>query len=182
MLYGKIGATMTKPKISIVVAIGRDAAGNRVIGKENGLLWYIRDDLKRFRELTVGHPVIMGRKTFESVLAILGKPFPNRTNIIITRNNDWNMDGVHTAHSLEAAVKKASESESQEIFIVGGAQIYEQALPLTDRLYLTLINDSKEGTAFFPAYENEFTKKISEEKRIDTQTDLSYTWLTLERA
>jgi dihydrofolate reductase len=156
--------------ISIVAAIGR----NREIGHGNELLWHIPDDLKRFKSLTSGHPVIMGRKTFESI----GKPLPNRTNIVITRDKNWRHEGAKVAHSLEDAIATASLIDP-EIFIIGGAQIYEQALPHADRLYLTLIDDSKEGDAFLPPYEHLFTKKVFEEKR--EWNGLAYTWVDLER-
>jgi dihydrofolate reductase len=162
---------MTIPTINIIVAIGK---GNRAIGKDNTLLWRISDDLKRFKTLTVGHPIIMGRKTFESI----GKALPNRTNIIISRNKDLTIEGVTICHSLEEAIKKAAEVDS-EIFIIGGAEIYKQALPQTNRLYLTIIDEEKEGDAFFPDY-SEFTKIISTENKT-TDTGLQYQWLVLEK-
>lgn len=162
--------------VSIVAAIGK----NREIGNNNLLLWHIPDDLKRFRTLTLGHPVIMGRKTFESILATLGKPLPGRTNIIVTRDPSWSHEGVITAHSLEDAIGTASlQPGAEEIFIEGGANIWEQSLQHADKLYLTLIDDSKEGDAFFPPYEHLFTKKVFEEKR--EWNGLTYTWADLER-
>lgn len=168
-----------KPRISTVVAIGSDHQHNRVIGDGNGLLWHIPDDLRRFKEITMGHPVIMGRKTFESILAILGKPLPGRTNIVITRDTSWSHEGAVAAHSLDEAVAKASELDQEEIFIGGGGQVYAEALPRIERLYLTLINDEKEGDAFFPPYEEEFTKEIFREER--EHNGLRYTWVTLDR-
>lgn len=159
----------------MVAAMGK----NRTIGKDNALLWHIPDDLKRFKALTLGHPVIMGRKTFESIVAVLGKALPGRTNIIVTRDMDWNYDGALVAHSLEDAVAKAKEIDGEEIFIGGGSQIYEQALPYADRLYLTLIDDDKEGDSYFPEYGHTFTKRKSEEVR--DWNGLKYTWLDLER-
>lgn len=163
------------PHINIVVATNN----NRAIGKDNALLWHIPDDLRRFKVLTLGHPVIMGRKTFESIVAVLGKALPGRTNIVVTRDARWNYDGAIVAHSLEEAMAKAKGIDGEEIFIGGGSQIYEQALPYADRLYLTLIDDEKEGDSFFPEYENEFTKKVSEE--LHEWEGLHYTWLNLER-
>lgn len=151
---------------------------NRLIGAKNGLLWHIPDDLKRFKALTQRHPCIMGRKTFDSILAILGKPLPNRTSIIVTREKEWQHEGVLAVHSLEDALQKAKALD-EEVFVIGGTQIYEQALPFVERLYLTLINDKKEGDAFFPPYEHLFTKKLSEENR--EYNGLKYTWVTLER-
>ena len=170
---------MSTPRISCVVAIGSDNKHNHVIGDGNGLLWHIPDDLKRFKEITLGHPVIMGRKTFESILSILKKPLPGRTNIVITRDQSWTHEGVLVAHSLEEAIKMASAIDAEEIFIGGGGQIYAEALPRIDRLYLTLIDDTKEGDSFFPSYEDQFTKTISDETR--EWNGLSYRWVTVER-
>lgn len=166
---------MDKLMVSIIAALGR----NRVLGKDNRLLWHISEDLKRFKTLTLGHPCIMGRKTFESIFAILGKPLPDRTNIVVTRDPQWKSDGVVVAHSVEDALAKAEELDKKEAFVIGGAQIYEQALLSADRLYLTLIEDEKDGDAFFPEYESLFTKKVSEEEH--EQGGLKYRWLTLEK-
>ncbi len=168
--------------ISAIAAIGKD----RVIGRKGQLLWPIPDDLKRFKELTVGHPVIMGRKTYESIFEMRGKPLPGRPNIVITRspgdfkdNPAYQFENVFLAASLDDGIRNAKEMDPDEVFICGGGQIYEQALPLTDRLYLTLIDDEKEGDAYFPAYESEFTKIISEEPR--EHEGLKYKWVTIER-
>lgn len=126
--------------ISIIVAIAR----NGVIGNDNRLLWHIPEDLKRFKSLTTGHPVIMGRKTFESI----GRPLPRRRNIVITRQKDFAPEGCETAHSLEEAIGMCDPR--QELFIIGGEQIYRQALPLAGRLYLTLLEKEYEGDTFFP--------------------------------
>lgn len=170
---------MEKPRISIIAALGR----NRELGRNNELLWHIPDDLKRFKALTLGHPVIVGRKTFESITAALGKPLPGRTNIVISRSIKdgplWSGDDVRVVNSIEEALAKASEMDSEEVFIGGGAQIYEQALPHADRLYLTLIDDEKEGDSYFPEYEKLFAKKISEEAH--EHNGLKYRWATLEK-
>ncbi len=166
---------MQKPRISIVVAIGK----NRELGKDGKLLWHIPEDLKRFKALTLGHPVVMGRKTFESIVAILGKPLPGRTNIVVTRDPNYSYEGVLVFHSLEEALAKARELDQEEIHIGGGADLYKQALPFVDRLYLTLIDDTKDADTFFPEYEAAFTKKISEEAH--EHEGLKYTWVTLER-
>lgn len=168
-----------KPRISAVVALGRDGQHNRVIGKNNELLWHIPDDLARFKTITFNHAVIMGRKTFESILKILKKPLSQRINIVVTRNPSWSHPGVIATHSLEEALFKARGLDRREVFIIGGTQIYEQALPFVDRLYLTLIDDEKEGDAHFPPYETEFTKILSDEAR--EWNGLKYRWLTLER-
>ena len=161
--------------ISMVVAMGH----GRVIGKDSALLWRIPDDLKRFKALTLGHPVIMGRKTWES-LPERFRPLPGRTNIVVTRQDDYEATGAVVAHSLEEARAAAARVEgSDDVFVIGGAQLYSEALPLTDRLHLTLIDDTKEGDAYFPEYEREFTKKISEESH--EWDGLPYAWLDLER-
>ncbi|HEX9608629.1 MAG TPA: dihydrofolate reductase [Candidatus Paceibacterota bacterium] len=160
-------------RVSIVVAM---SAHDRGIGKKGTLLWHIPDDLKRFKQLTVGHPVIMGRKTFESIVQYLGGPLPGRTNIVVTRNSDYRHAGAKIFNTLDTAFQYA-KSLDDEVFIGGGSELYEQALPYTDRLYLTLIDEQKPADSFFPAYSN-FTKEISREKR--EHNGIRYTWLTLE--
>jgi dihydrofolate reductase len=169
---------MKRPKICIVVAIGR----NRELGYQDKLLWHIPDDLKRFKALTKGHPVIMGRKTFESIVSYLGKPLPERTNIVVTRSSTplgVNDPSVITVHSVDEAIEKASALDREEVHIGGGAQIYEQTLPRVDKLYLTVIDDTKEADTFFPPYEKEFTKVVKEESR--EWQGVKYRWVDLER-
>lgn len=179
-------------RISIVVALDQ----KRGIGKNNDLLFRIPEDLKRFRELTDGRPIIMGRKTFESI----GRVLPNRTNIIITRDKNFKATGTIIVHSLEEALEKArnvilskakdlgdssshhrltqNDIRSQEIFIIGGGQIFEQALPLVQKLYLTLVEGDYGADTFFPDY-SEF-KKIVFEKSGES-TGYKYRFLDLER-
>lgn len=126
--------------VSIIVAI----AQNGTIGDKNSLLWHIKEDMRFFRTTTSGHPVIMGRKTFESLGS---KPLPKRTNIVITRA-DREFEGVLTAHSLEEAIRMAGEDE--EIFVMGGAQIYREALSVVDRMYITVVERDYEGDTSFP--------------------------------
>lgn len=126
--------------VSIIVAI----AQNGTIGDKNSLLWHIKEDMRFFRTTTSGHPVIMGRKTFESLGS---KPLPKRTNIVITRA-DREFEGALTAHSLEEAIRMAGEDE--EIFIMGGAQIYREALSVVDRMYITHVERDYEGDTVFP--------------------------------
>lgn len=165
-----------KPRVSIVVAMSRE---QRAIGKNGKLLWHISDDLKRFKEITLGHPVIMGRKTFESIVSYLKGPLPGRPNIVITRDENYHYDDVIVAHSLEEALDRARELDNKEIFIGGGSDIYTQALPHTDRLYLTLIDDEPDADTFFPNY-SDFTNVIEKEKR-DRGDGLVYEWVTVER-
>lgn len=126
--------------VCIIVA----AAENNAIGKDNQLLWHLPDDMKFFKQTTSGFTVIMGRKTFES----FGKPLRNRRNIVITRQADYHAKGTETVHSLEAALERCSEED--RVFIIGGAEIYRQALPLTDELYLTRVHAAPEGDTYFP--------------------------------
>ena len=166
---------MKKPIITAVVAIGK----KRELGKDGKLLWHIPDDLKRFKRLTSGHPIIMGRKTFESIVGYLGGPLPGRTNIVVTQDPSWKHEGVVTAGSLEAAIDIAKGLDSEEVSIGGGASIYEQALKYIDKLYLTQIDDEKEADTFFPPYEHIFTRKVFEEEH--EWKGLRYRWVDLER-
>lgn len=166
-----------QPKVCLTVAISRK---NRAIGIGGKLLWHIPEDMKRFKELTMGHPIIMGRKTFESIVSYIGKPLPGRTNIVVTRNGSYSYNDVIVAPTLEDALENARVLDTKEIHIGGGSEIYRQTLPYVDRLYLTIIDDEKEADSFFPEYENEFTKVISTEKH-ETKDGLVYEWLTLER-
>lgn len=162
--------------ISMIAALGK----NRVLGKDNRLLWHIPNDLKRFRDITKGHPCIMGRKTFDSIVSILGKPLPNRTNIVITRDSAWAHDGVFPVSSMEEAIELAKlKPGNDEIFIIGGGQVYALGLPYTDKLYLTLIDEEKEGDSFFSEYESHFPKKVFEEQH--EEAGVHYTWIDLER-
>lgn len=161
-----------KPRIALIAAL----AANRVIGRDNKMPWHLPEDLKRFKTLTLGHPVIMGRKTFES----LGKPLPGRQNIVISRGGFSPPQGVVTVSSLEEAVEVAGAAPgADEIFVIGGGQIYEAALPLADRLYLTILADAVEGDAFFPAWD---TKKYREIQRESRSEPRGFSFVTLERA
>lgn len=167
---------LPNPPITIVAALGRNS---RVIGKNNQLLWHIPDDLKRFKALTLGHPIIMGRKTFESILSILGKPLPGRTNIILTRQTGFFYPGTRTAHSLEEAIDIAKAENPQEIHIGGGAELYTIALPQVSKLFLTLVDDEPTGDTFFPSYEDQF--RIVKESEMREHHGLRYQWVDLER-
>lgn len=173
-----VGAQM-KPPVVIVVAIGGGRQYNGGLGKDGKLLWHIPDDLKRFKRLTMGHPIIMGRKTFDSIVAVLGKPLPGRSNIVLTRDTNWTYPGVSIAHTLGEALDMAGKESPEEIHIGGGAELYKQALPFVDRLHLTIVDDEKEADTFFPAYETEFTKVLSEESH--EHEGLKYRWVDLAR-
>ena len=161
------------PLISIIVAID----DKRGIGKNNDLLFKIPEDFKRMKELTSDHPIILGRRTFESI----GRLLPNRTNIIVTRDHNFKVDGAVVANSLEEALRQA-QGENEEIFIFGGGQIFKEALEkgLVDRLYLTLVKGDYGADTFFPDYEKfGFTKIIEQE---DKESDgYQYSFLTLEK-
>lgn len=157
--------------ISIIVAI----AENGIIGDKNALLWNIKEDMRRFRTTTTGHPVIMGRKTFESI----GRPLPKRTNVVITRG-DNTFEGCEVAHSLEEAV--AMFPKEEEVFIIGGAQIYAQALSIADRLYLTIVHRNYEGDTAFPKFDMAEWREISrEEFERGEEYDGAFTFIDLER-
>ncbi len=160
-------------KLTVIVA----KAENNVIGNENQLIWHLPNDLKHFKNLTSGHPIIMGRKTFESI----GKPLPNRTNIVITRNSNWNADGVLIANSLEQAIEKAKEFDS-EIFIIGGGNIYEQAMDWADALEVTEVHHSFEGDTKFPEIDLSVWKETSREKFGKDEKHLfEYSFVRFER-
>lgn len=156
--------------ISLIAALSE----NRVIGVDNKLPWHIPEDLKRFKRLTYGYPIIMGRKTFESI----GRVLPGRKNIIITRDKKYSIDGAVIVHSFDEAIQRAANEETDEIFVIGGGQIFEQAIDKADQLYLTLVHTTLEGDAYFPEYSH-FTKVISEEK--GQSDEWSYTFLDLEK-
>ena len=168
--------------ISIIVAI---AGKKRVIGKKGALPWHIPQELKRFKEITIGHPIIMGRKTHESI----GRSLPGRTNIVIT-SHDYKAAGCIVVHSLDEALRSAQGSprgftprgkpfDSKEVFVIGGGEIYKQALPLADKLYLTYIDKEIEGDVFFPDY-SEF-KKVVYESDWQEHEGFKYKFLELER-
>jgi dihydrofolate reductase len=158
-------------KISLIVAMAK----NRVIGKENRLPWRLPEDLKRFKAITSGHAVILGRKTFESI----GKPLPNRRNIVISRQPGFSAEGVSVVHSPEEALKEAERLEpDKEVFVLGGSEIYRMFLARADRIYLTLIDGSFEGDAFFPEIPDQEFREISREERNEP---LRYSFRVLER-
>ena len=160
---------------SIIVAQAR----NGVIGKKNSLPWRLLGDLKRFKALTLRHTVVMGRKTYESILARLGKPLPERENIILTRQKDFSAPGCLVINNLSEIEAKARD---QEIFILGGEEVYKLALPKTDKIYLTLIQAEIDGDAYFPKLEETEWKLISEEKHsADEKNDYDSAFRIYER-
>jgi len=159
--------------ISVAVAI------NNVIGKDNKLLWHISEDLKRFKKITSNKKMIMGRKTFESLPGIL----PNREHIVITRDENFKVDSdkVTIVHDLNSLLEKYSKCED-EIFVIGGAEIYKQLLPYTKKIYLTTIDETFEGDTFFPVINyDEFRKEYVSEIFTDESNGLNYTFIDLVR-
>lgn len=163
-------------RISLIAALG---TRTRAIGKGGELLWRLPEDLKRFKTLTSDHPVIMGRKTWES-LPEKSRPLPGRTNIVVTRDDTYAAPGALLAHSLPEALSLAKSSAgANEVFVIGGGELYRAALPFATHLYLTLIDDEAEGDAFFPAYEEDFLTVLSDEGR--SVNNLQYRFLDLSR-
>lgn len=150
---------MARQMINIIVAIGE---GNRVIGDKGKLPWHIPEDLKRFRALTTGHPIIIGKNTFLSI----GRALPGRTNIVLS-DTPWEApEGVSVASSLDDALEKAKRSPgAEDIFVIGGGMVYREALPYADRLFITLVSGNFPGDVFFPEYESLFSKVASRESR-----------------
>jgi dihydrofolate reductase len=148
--------------ISIIVAV----ADNNAIGKDNDLLWHISDDLKRFKKITSGHKIIMGKKTF---LSLPVRPLPNRTSIVITDDPADHYEGCIMAYSIEDAISKCGEEE--ECFIIGGGSVYTQFLPLADKLYLTKVNRSYEADTFFPEIRSDEWELIEQEDHIDEENN-----------
>jgi dihydrofolate reductase len=160
-------------KISIIAALGE----NRVIGAQGKIPWHLPADFQKFKALTLGHPVIMGKNTFESI----GKPLPGRTNIVLTKDPNYAAEGCVVAHSLDDALALAGK-ESEEIFIIGGGAVYELALPLADTLYLTEVHGIFEGDAFFPEFnEDEWRLVSSEPHTKDEKNAYDYEFRVYER-
>jgi len=162
--------------ISLIWAMGN----HNGIGKDNGLIWRLKGDLPRFKALTMGSPIVMGRKTYESI----GKLLPGRTNVIITRNNAYDVAGATVVHSIEEAIA-ACEAECvdgstvKELFVIGGAEIYTLFLGMADRLYLTLVDDDAPADAYFPPFDRSLYFEVNRENVVDHAPPFSY--ITYER-
>lgn len=164
--------------LAIIVA----QSNNRVIGVNNDLPWRLPKDLQYFKKVTLGKPIIMGRKTYESI----GKPLPGRTNVVITSNLDYKLEGAEVVHSLEQAIDLAREvakaSNQSEIMVIGGAQIYQQALPQAKKLYITEVDAQIEGDAHFPAVEYELYREIERETHSsDESNPYDYSFVCYQR-
>ncbi|BAX79714.1 dihydrofolate reductase [Labilibaculum antarcticum] len=158
--------------VSIIVAVSR----NLVIGKDNQLIWKLSADLKRFKALTTGHTVIMGRKTFDSI----GKPLPNRTSIVVTRQKDYEIEGCIVVNSLEEAFEKAADQE--EVFVIGGGAIYEEALAKANKVYYTKVHKNFEGDTFFPVLDlKEWESVKREDCYPDEKNEVPYSFIEYKR-
>ncbi|WNG20342.1 dihydrofolate reductase [Cystobacter fuscus] len=158
-------------RLSAIVAM----ASNRCIGRDNTLPWRLPADLQRFKRLTLGHTLLMGRKTYESI----GRPLPGRTMLVVTRQHGWAPEGIEVAHSLEEALARA---RGDEVFLAGGAQLYEQAMDRVRRLYLTRIDREYEGDTFFPDVDLSTWRLTAEETHPATDTTPPFAFLTYERS
>ena len=182
---------MTDVKLSLIVAMAK----NRAIGLNNTLPWHLPEDLKYFKSVTMGKPIVMGRKTFDSI----GRPLPGRLNVVITRNSEWQHPGVKTASSLQQAMSIAEEqraaeqgergegegegisTEAEEVMVIGGEEIYRTAIDLADRLYITRVQATVQGDAFFPEYNEADWQEVSRQEP-EVQGDTPYFFQVLERA
>lgn len=165
------------PRICIIAAVAR----NGVIGIGNRMPWHLSEDMKRFKRLTLGHAVIMGRKTFESIVSTSGKPLPGRDNIVVTRSSEWARPGCRTAPSLEAAL--AEVHEPRDAFVIGGAEIYALALPIARRLYVTEIERDFDGDTFFPPFDRSRWREVSRERIApDGAGGFAYAFVKYERS
>ena len=151
--------------IKIIVATSK----NKVIGDSNSLIWYLPADLKRFKELTTGNPIVMGRKTYESI----GRPLPNRRNIIITRDVKYDVEGCEVVNSLEEALMICNN----DCFIIGGGEIYRQSISITDQIYLTLVHEDFEGDTEFPEIGSEWKMVTSQDFEPDEKNKHKYSFI-----
>ncbi|WP_293301595.1 dihydrofolate reductase [Pedobacter sp. UBA4863] len=157
--------------LGLVVAI----SSNNAIGKDNQLLWHLPADLKHFKSITSGHTIIMGRKTYDSI----GKPLPNRRNIVITRQKGLQIEGIEVVNSLAEAL---SLCKQEEVYIIGGAEIYRQAISLCDKIELTRVHQDFDADAFFPELDNATWEEVWKEDHLpDEKNKFAYTFSTLER-
>jgi dihydrofolate reductase len=159
--------------ISLIVAMDQ----NRVIGKNNKLPWHLPADLQYFKKVTMGHPIVMGRKTFESIDRVL----PGRENVIVTRNQEFKAEGCVVLHDI-AQIKMFADNHEEEVFVIGGAEIFKEILPFTDRLYITEIHETFEGDTFFPEIdENEWDEISSNPGNIDEKNRFAHDFIILQK-
>tara|TARA_B100000902_G_scaffold201890_1_gene192393 strand:+ start:3188 stop:3691 length:504 start_codon:yes stop_codon:yes gene_type:complete len=165
-------------RVSLIVA----ASENNIIGKDNDLIWHLPKDMRFFKETTIGHHIIMGRKNFESIPHKF-RPLPKRTNVVITRQKDYKASGCITLNSIEDALEIAKRNNDNEPFIIGGGQIYKIALDrnLIDRIYLTRIHHKFDGDTYFPELSDEWREINKIENKIDNKHKYNYDFIILER-
>lgn len=164
----------THPRLSAIVAMSL----NRVIGVNNQLPWHLPADLKHFKTLTTGHPIVMGRKTYESI----GRPLPNRTNIILTRDQSYQAPGCLVFNEINAALQADEIKNATEVFIIGGAMIYAELLPRVERIYLTIVKTAIDGDAYFPMLdENEWVEVSREAHEKDEANEFGYDFVVMEK-
>jgi len=156
--------------ITIIVA----KSNNGIIGKDGDLPWRLPEDLKRFKRLTTGNIVVMGRKTYDSI----GRPLPNRKNIVISRNTSLKIEGVEIEHDLIDVLKR---NQGENVYVIGGGQIYADSLPLTEKLEITEVDVELIGDTSFPEIDSSHWKEIFREKRVDSESNLTYSFVSLER-
>ena len=163
-------------KLSLLAALST----NNVIGRDNQVPWRLSTDLKRLKNMTMGHHILMGRKTYESV----GKPLPGRTNVVITRQEDYAPEGVTVVHSLEEAVRVATANGEDEAFVLGGAEIYDQAMHRADRMYLTRVHAEVGGDTYFPDFDDVSEWRLTDAEHFDAdeKNEFPFSFLTYERA
>ncbi|MCU0804372.1 MAG: dihydrofolate reductase [Burkholderiales bacterium] len=159
------------PRLVLLAALDR----NRAIGRDNALPWHLPDDLKRFKRLTLGHPVVMGRRTYESI----GRPLPGRSNIVVTRDRQLAIPGTIIVHSLDEAL--AAGAAASDVFVIGGEQIYTLALPSADRLELTEIDTAIAADAWFPEWHRTAFRETARESHVDSATGLRFDFATYDR-
>ena len=167
---------MTAAGVVLVAAMAR----NRVIGLNNDMPWHLPEDLRHFRQVTNGHKVVMGRKTFEAILHALGKPLPQRENVVLTRSTDFQPAGCSVAHSLSQALLPSS-SHPGPVLVIGGGEIYAQCLPLADALWLTEIDAEFAGDAWFPAFDRAQWQETSRQSHRSASNDLAFSFVEYRR-
>ena len=157
--------------ISLIVAMDQ----NRLIGNQNQLPWHLSADLKYFKRVTIGKPIIMGRKTYESI----GRALPGRQNIVLTQSNEYSVEGCNVVNSIDQAIEVAGNAE--EIMVIGGCQVYAAAMPHVTRMYLTLIDHEFSGDAYFPAWEANQWQEVERETHLDPEQNFSYHFVMLDK-
>ena len=160
--------------ISLILACDQ----NNAIGYQNQLLCHLPNDLKFFKQTTLNHCVLMGRKTYESI----GKPLPNRTNIVLSQNKNLELEGVYICHNIEQAIEIAKEKEEEELFVIGGGQLYQMLLPIATKIYFTRIHATFEADTFFPAFDNTWREVSKQSFQVDEKNAFAHDIIILEKS